>query len=151
MLLLGACAANIRAQAAPSRRSAEGRVDAVTGTTPSTLVSFMLHVPAGPYVRMGAGAGAGATWRGGGTQGAGRADFLIRGLLDPYRETPRGLSIGGGVSVSNVRDGRWRPYVTLAVDIEGRRRGSWVPALQFGLGGGARVGLAIRTAQPRSR
>ena len=78
---------------------------------------------------------------------SGRVDAIARFLLDPFREMPLGLSLGGGVSVPYASgDTATRPYLTAVVDIEGRRRGGLTPALQLGLGGGARVGLVLRTS-----
>ena len=52
-------------------------------------------------------------------QGASRVDVLTRYLLDPFREVPWGLSLGGGVTIPYVDgDTRVRPYLTLVVDVE---------------------------------
>jgi hypothetical protein len=72
-------------------------------------------------------------------------------LLDPFRETPVALSLGGGVSVPYVDGQRVRPYLTLVADLEGRKRGAITPAIQIGLGGGARVGVVLRTSVARWR
>jgi hypothetical protein len=39
----------------------------------------------------------------------------------------------------------------LVADLEGRKRGAITPAIQIGLGGGARVGVVLRTSVPRWR
>ena len=79
-------------------------------------------------------------------------DAIGRFLLDPYREMPLGLSLGGGISVPVVRgDSQVRPYLTAVVDVEGRTRGPVTPAVQVGLGGGARVGVVMRLATGRWR
>jgi hypothetical protein len=36
------------------------------------------------------------------------------------------------------------PYLALVVDVEGKSRNGVSPALQIGLGGGARIGLVLR-------
>jgi hypothetical protein len=83
---------------------------------------------------------------------SGRIDAIGRFLLDPFRESPIGVSFGGGLSLPYVDgDKRVQPYLTAVVDIEGRRRGAITPAFQFGLGGGTRVGVVLRTSQPRWR
>jgi hypothetical protein len=109
-------------------------------------------IPLGTYVRFGIDAAGGATFRDGSSRASGRVDAIARFLLDPFREAPLGLSLGGGLSLAYADgDNRVRPYLTVVVDIEGRRRGSITPALQVGLGGGARVGVVLRTSQPRWR
>ncbi len=125
---------------------AEWRVDGIVGRTTALEGGFALEVPADLYVRVGVGAATGVAWRDGGTRSASRVDVVARGLFDPFRQAPVGVSLGGGVSLSNAQDGRWRPYVVMVIDIEGKRRGRIVPALQIGLGGGARIGVAIRSA-----
>jgi hypothetical protein len=68
----------------------------------------------------------------------------------PFRETPIGLSLGGGVSVPYVRgDTHLRPYLATVIDIEGHMRGRVTPAVQIGLGGGTRVGFVLRTSPSR--
>jgi hypothetical protein len=48
-------------------------------------------------------------------------------------------------------DTRTRPYLTAVIDVEGRQRGRFTPALQVGLGGGTRVGVVIRSSATRWR
>jgi hypothetical protein len=153
---LGACvsaaAASVEGQALPPTPiSKEVRLDAVMARSAGAQVGAMVHIPAGLYMRVGLGASSGVQWRSGVAHSATRVDLLIRALFDPLRETRFGPSIGGGVSVTNGPDGRWRPYLGLAIDIEGRRRGAYVPAVQLGIGGGVRLGIAIRSAHIRWR
>jgi hypothetical protein len=65
------------------------------------------------------------------------------------------LSAGGGLSVRYDQlaseRGRWRPLLALVVDLEGPRIGSVAPAIQLGLGGGARLGVILRGADPQRR
>ena len=106
----------------------------------------------GSYVRLGIDAAGGATWHDGSTRASGRVDAIGRFLLDPYREMPFGLSVGGGLTLPYVDgDTRVRPYVTVVVDLEGRKRGPFTPAIQLGLGGGTRVGVALRSSPTRWR
>jgi hypothetical protein len=83
---------------------------------------------------------------------SGRFDAIGRFLFDPFREIPFGMSLGGGLSLPYaVRDPRLRPYLTTVLDVEGRMRGSLTPALELGLGGGARIGLVLRASPGRWR
>jgi hypothetical protein len=132
-------------------RSLEWRADAIVAQGAGVLAGTMIHLPLSTYARVGLGVESGALVQGGVTRSVTRADVIFRGLFDPLRETRRGVSIGGGLTVTNARDGAWRPYVALVVDFEGARRGGYAPAVQLGLGGGARLGFALRKANQRWR
>ena len=142
-----------RASAQQSPRiAAEYRADAIVGRGTAAQGGLGAVFPLGIYVRMGVDASAGAIWRDGQTRASGRVDGIARFLLDPFREAPFGLSIGGGLSVPYVRgDTHVRPYLTTVVDVEGRMRGRFTPALQVGLGGGTRIGVVIRSSTTRWR
>jgi hypothetical protein len=116
----------------------------------STLAGGGIVVPAGNYTRVSFGTALGAEMRSSETRFAGRVDVVARFLLDPLREMPWGISLGGGVTVP-YGDGTngIQPLMTAVIDVEGRRRGRFTPALQVGLGGGARVALVFR-ASPRA-
>jgi hypothetical protein len=131
---------------------AEYRADGVFGRGTSVEGGLGASIPLGIYVRLGIDAAAGATWRDETTRPSGRVDFVGRFLLDPFRETPVGLSFGGGLSVPYT-DGEQhvRPYLTVVIDVEGRMRGPVTPALQVGLGGGTRVGVVLRASKARWR
>ncbi len=65
---------------------------------------------------------------------------------------PFGISLGGGISVPFVQgDTRVRPYLTAVADLEGHKHGPVTPALQIGLGGGARLGVVLRMSPGRWR
>jgi hypothetical protein len=143
--------ASARAQASPPAY-AEYRADAIVGRGSAAELGMGAVLPLGVYVRLGMDAAAGATRRDGETRASGRVDAVGRFLLDPFRETPIALSLGGGVSVPYADgDKRVRPYITAVMDIEGRMRGPVTPALEVGLGGGARLGLVLRTSPRRWR
>jgi len=142
----------VGAQVPSAPRYAEFRLDAIMSAATSAQVGAGVVMPLGTYVRFGIDAAGGATFRDGSARASGRVDAIARFLLDPFREAPFGLSLGGGLSLPYADgDKRVQPYLTAVIDIEARRRGSVTPALQFGLGGGARVGLVLRTSQPRWR
>lgn len=145
-----AVAGGLHAQVAPASYP-ELRVDAINGRGNTLQAGGGLTMPAEIYVRIAFDVAAGATWRDGSAHASGRADVIARFSLDPLREVPLGLSLGGGVSVPMVEGDRTRPYATVVIDLEGKRHGSWSPALQVGLGGGVRVGLAFRRSPLRWR
>jgi hypothetical protein len=129
----------------------EYRADAIIARAATAEAGLGAVMPLGAYVRVSLDGAAGASWRNAAFHPSGRIDAVGRFLLDPFRETPVALSLGGGVSVPYVDGQRVRPYLTLVADLEGRKRGAITPAIQIGLGGGARVGVVLRTSVPRWR
>lgn len=131
---------------------AEYRADGIIGRGTTVQGGAGASVPLGVYVRLGVDAAAGATWRDQTSRASGRVDVIARFLLDPFRETPLGLSFGGGLSVPYTDgDARLRPYLTVVIDVEGRMRGPVTPAVQLGLGGGTRIGFVLRASRARWR
>lgn len=140
-----------RAQSIPPAY-AEYRGDAIVGRGTSAQAGLGAVFVMGTYVRTSVDAAGGATWRYDAARASGRADVIARFLLDPFRESRLGFSLGGGVSVPyESGDTHVRPLLTAVVDVEGRLRGGVTPALQVGLGGGTRIGLVLRTSPPRWR
>jgi hypothetical protein len=130
----------------------EYRADAIVARGTTLQGGLGPVFPLGTYVRLSVDGAVGSTWRDGSAHASGRVDAISRFLLDPFREVPVAVSLGGGVSVPYVDgDRRVRPYVTVVIDVEGRIRGRFTPAMQVGLGGGARVGFVLRTSPPRWR
>ena len=81
-----------------------------------------------------------------------RVDLLVRFLLDPFRQSAYGLSVGGGLSARAEPGDHVRPRLLVAADLEGRRSAhGLVPALQMGLGGGVRVGVVLRRGDRLAR
>jgi hypothetical protein len=134
----------------------ELRVDVITGHDPAIQVGGGVQIPAGYYARIGLDVAVGTP---GGRRLAaglggldGRIDLLARFLLDPFRQTAYGLSLGGGASLRAERGERARPLLLVALDVEGRRSArGLVPAVQVGLGGGVRVGVILRRGAPGGR
>lgn len=147
---LGASIACAQDLSSPPRYT-EYRADAIIGRGTALEGGLGLVVPFGAYVRMGLDGAAGESWRAGAAHLSSRIDAIGRFLLDPYRETPLAVSLGGGVSVPYVDGERVRPYLALVVDIEGRMHRGLTPAVQIGLGGGARIGVVLRTSTVRWR
>jgi hypothetical protein len=130
----------------------ELRADAIIARQTAAQVGAGVVIPLGIYVRLSVDAAGGATFIDGASRASGRVDAIGRFLLDPFRETPVSVSFGGGLSLPYVNgQSQVRPYLTAVVDIEGRQRGRFTPALQVGLGGGARVGIVLRASPPRWR
>lgn len=145
---LAVSAAPARAQVPSPAVQPELRLDVIAGHEPAVQAGAGVQVPMGYYVRMGivgavgvpTGADAPSPRR-----ADARADLLVRFLLDPFRQSRYGLSIGGGLSARAEPGDRVRPRLLVAVDVEGRRSShGLVPALQVGLGGGVRIGVILR-------
>jgi hypothetical protein len=135
-----------RAQTPEQTFQSEVRLDAIFARTSAIEAAYGLSVPTGIYMRTGLVAGIGA-----GRHGIdGRTDFVSRFSLDPFRQSRWAPYAGGGVSgrFRSKADGGSRAYLLLALGIEGPlpagKTSGWVPALEVGLGGGARVGLILR-------
>lgn len=134
----------------------EVRGDVIFGRQAAVQLGAGVQIPAGYYVRVGVGGAVGS--RIGETSPStrrgldGRLDVLVRFLLDPFRQTSYGLSLGGGMSLRAEQGDHVRPLLLVAGEIEGRRstRGV-VPALQVGLGGGARIGVVLRRGAQGAR
>jgi hypothetical protein len=149
--VLAAIAGLLTPRAAQAQRESapiapEVRADYLGGRRSSVQAAAGLEIPAGWYVRVGVLAGAGLSFRADEpTRAAGRVDVLTRFLLDPFRQSRWGFSAGAGVSIRAEEGDRIRPQLLLGLDLEGpRTRHGLAPAIQVGLGGGARVGVGVR-------
>lgn len=127
-LLLLATPLHVGAQ----RPQPEFRVDAIGPAPYSIQAGAGLTWALGHYARVGVAGGFGGAET--------RADLTARIALDPFRQRRAGFSIGGGLSI------RETPRLLGVVELEGPARAGWLPAVQLGLGGGARAGLILRRA-----
>ncbi len=129
----------------------EARLDVIAGHQPAVQLGAGLQVPMGYYVRVGLDGAVGlatVTVPSSTSRADARADLLVRFLLDPFRQSAYGLSVGGGVSARAEPGDHVRPRLLVAADLEGRRSAhGWVPALQVGLGGGVRLGVMLRRGE----
>jgi hypothetical protein len=79
-----------------------------------------------------------------------RADFIMRFSLDPFRQSRWAPYAGAGLSgrFRPTDDGGSKGFLLVFLGLEGplpdRHLSGWVPALEVGLGGGARVGVILR-------
>lgn len=153
--LLTAVAATAGAQVPRPTVQPELRLDVIAGQQPAVQLGAGAQIPVGYYVRVGLiGAVGVATGERRALIGSadsppgrlnGRADLLVRFLLDPFRQSAYGLSVGGGLSARAEPGDRVRPRLLVAAEMEGRRSTHGiVPAIQVGLGGGVRIGVLLR-------
>jgi hypothetical protein len=119
----------------------EVRLDGFGSRPYSLEPGIGIGIPLGNYVRASVGGGYalplessldGERWR---------AEALGRFTFDPFRQRRWGLSIGGGVTYR-----RSRTYLAAIADLEGPAIRGFLPAIQGGVSGGARVGLVLRKA-----
>lgn len=121
----------------------ELRLDVIAGSEPAMHAGAGVSLPAGRYARLGLAAGAGV---GGWSRSrSARADAVVRFLLDPFRRSRVGMSIGGGLS-ARYDDRDLRGVAMLFAEVEGRGTRGWIPFGAVGLGGGVRLSAGLRRA-----
>lgn len=148
-VLVAGLASPVGAQLPKPGVQPELRVDAIAGHQPAVQLGAGMQIPMGYYVRVGADGAIGVpTGADAPRRPDARADLLVRFLLDPFRQSAYGLSVGGGLSARAEPGDRVRPRLLVAVDLEGRRsKRGVVPAVQVGLGGGVRIGVVLRRGE----
>jgi hypothetical protein len=128
----------------------ESRLEAVAADVPSAVAGLGINVRAGWYVRAGALLAAGVAVPDNGAQrGLMRLDATVRFHLDPFAERRRGLYAGAGITAAHhgAGAGAQPPQLMFLAGIEGQIQRGRVWALELGLGGGVRLGLARRSAR----
>ena len=135
----------------PSGAQGELRLDVIAASTPSVQIGAGVNVPAGLYVRLGGTVAAGFANRDGTTHGAARGEVIARFLLDPFAESPHALYGLGGISAMVDPFEQWRPRVVVGLGIESRVRNRRAVAAELSLGGGVRLGFAIRRGRTFGR
>jgi hypothetical protein len=152
-LLALSSASSLRAQIPRQATQVEARADVIVSRWTSVQGGLGVTFPAGIYVRSGGVIAAG----GGGKGFDSRLDLFSRFNLDPFREVRWGFYAGGGVSGRYVeRDSpKGHAYLLVFAGLEGPLKyasvAGWVPAIEIGLGGGARIGVALRQEIPGRR
>lgn len=124
----------------------EIRADVIVARVSSAQAGAALSVPLGLYVRGSLAGGLGTARYRGESSLTERIDASARFLLDPFRERRWAPYGSGGVSLRHDDFDGWRPYLLLAVGLEGPEHGGVVTAFEVGVGGGARAGVVLRRA-----
>ena len=150
VLVAAACAAlcapqPLRAQQHPVTVP-ELRLDATSARIPRLDLSGGVVVPVGIYVRLALTAGAGMTKQQGQYETAARGDAIARFELDPLKQHSRGAYVGGGISLLGSSGPHVHAYLALVAAVELKQRAGWVPTIEAGLGGGARLGIGVHRA-----
>jgi hypothetical protein len=158
VVLLAAPASRAVAQGQPVARADDGkhetvlpelRVDGFVGRAAGVQLGTGVVLDAGFYTRLALLVAGGAERRpGGGVAGTGRAEAVVRFQTDPLRKSNPGVYFGGGLGIRHTASGPTRGVLVGLVGFEGSYRHSHlVPAVELGVGGGARVGVAVRRAR----
>ena len=124
----------------------ELRLDATSAHVPRLELSGGAVIPVGIYVRLALIGGAGMAKEQGTYHTVARGDAIVRFELDPLKQHSHGAYVGGGLSVLGRSGPHVRAYLALVGGLELRQRAGWVPSIEAGLGGGARVGVSLRRA-----
>jgi hypothetical protein len=136
----------VLAQMVTQAFQSEVLVDGIFARTTGMEAGYGISIPAGIYVRTGLVGGVGAARHG----VESRADFISRFSLDPFRQSRWAPYAGAGLSgrFRALADGGAKAYLLVFLGVEGPlpngQLSGWVPAVELGLGGGARVGLILR-------
>jgi hypothetical protein len=121
------------------------RADVVLARATAVQGALGLTLPLGNYVRLDGVAGAGVERSAGASGASARGDLVGRFLLDPFRQSRWSGYAGAGLSALRS-EGDWRGYLLAVIGVEGPGAHGVLPALELGLGGGARVGVVLRSA-----
>lgn len=150
LLSLVLCASSLPAQTRQGPLP-EARLDVIEADATAIHAGVGLGFPIGVYVRPAILLAAGPATNGDVWRTSVRMDAVARFLLDPLRESSLGLYGAGGVSALHDPWGHWRGVITLALGLELPARAGGVWAVEVGLGGGVRLGVALRRLRPGRR
>jgi hypothetical protein len=120
----------------------------VAARTTAVHAGGKISVPAGLYARVSVAVLGGARHAAGAWSASGRADAIARFHVDPFGQSRVGAYAGGGASLFFDDGARRRVRLVAVIGFEGplSARG-WVPGIELGLGGGARVGVTLRRSR----
>ena len=129
----------------------EARFDGSFSPMGGALAGVGINVRAGWYTRLGLAASAGAVRVSGTLRATQRLDGTARFLFDPFAEGRRAFYAGAGLGVQRSASGEVRGLLLGIVGVEGPAQGRILPSLEVSLGGGARVGVVLRSRRPQGR
>ena len=135
----------------PSRYRFEGRVDGFSGTVDVVHGGIGVAAELGTYFRLAGIIGGGAAEVADERVATARAEIVGRFVLDPLRQARWGLYGATGVIARYEEGPGTRGFVTLLVGLELPAAGRTIPAVELGMGGGARLALILRRGRPGRR
>jgi hypothetical protein len=126
----------------------EVRVDAFAGRSVGAQLGAGVALDAGFYTRLALLVAGGVERRpGGALVGAQRAEAVLRFHTDPLRKSSPGVYLGGGLGVRRGGSGPTRGVLLAGGGLVGAYGHHLAPAVELGVGGGARLGVALRRAR----
>ncbi len=139
-------------QRAATAPQLEGRLDAVLSPLGGAVAGIGVNVRAGWYARVGLAVSAGAVNGSSGLRSIQRVDGTARFLFDPFAEGRRAFYAGAGLGAQHSSDsGDVQGFLLGVVGVEGRAAGRIVPSFELTVGGGARLGVVLRSRRARGR
>ncbi len=129
----------------------EARADLFSAKIDAAQVGIGLASDLGTYFRLASMVGAGVARAGEETVASGRVEIVGRFLLDPFRQARWGLYGGAGAMARHDDGPGTRGFLTLVVGAELPARRQQVAAVEVGIGGGVRLGFAMRQGRARRR
>ena len=138
---------------APARapRRLELRADYTAARASRLEGSAGVVLPVGTYVRVALSGGAGTGEERGSRFTAWRGDATVRFQLDPFHQAKAGVYGAAGIAWLDGDGRAGTARLTLGAGLELPEWGPVAPALELGVGGGARIAIALRTAARRWR
>ena len=134
-----------------SRIRTEARADAFAARIDALHAGVGLATDLGTYFRLAGIIGVGAADVGSEIVASGRAEILGRFVLDPLRQARWGVYGATGVVARYEESPGTRGYLTLLLGVELPSDRPRVTALELGIGGGVRIGIAIREGRSGRR
>ena len=128
----------------------EWRTGLVFSARTAALVGAAINVPAGYYVRIENAASFGRQL-GAKPLDVWRAEMTARVLADPFAETRWGPYAGAGVGVDWTAGSAGRVGLMAIAGADLPSQARWRPAIEVGIGHGARISLVLRRARTAGR
>lgn len=121
----------------------EARIDVIAASRSVVQVGGGVDLPVSRYARLEAVLAAGPRLGAGGPEFSARADALVRFVLDPLVRLARSPYGGAGISLRHA-SGSTTPALVALLGLQLRTRGGYAPAVELGIGSGARLGIVVR-------
>ena len=129
----------------------ELRLDASLSPASGAMLGVGLNVRAGWYARLGIAASTGAVRARGAFQATQRLDGTARFLFDPFAEGRRAFYAGAGLGLQRSASGAVQELLLGVFGVEASPHGRVLPSVEVTIGGGARIGVVLRSRRPQGR
>lgn len=129
----------------------EARIDGVLSPVGGAMGGVGVNIRAGWYARVGLALSAGAVGTSGATGVTQRLDGTARFLFDPFAEAKTAFYAGAGLGAVRSESGAVQGVLLGVIGVEGASAGRVVPSLELAIGGGARLGVVLRSKRSQGR